>query len=420
MSSPTDGGDGDGGRTNRRSFLIGGGVAAVAAAGVAIGIAASGGRKKSSTAATTEPTTEPTTSATPATTEAPSTSAPAPVDTAKGGEPGSTVQFVNWPLYIEGDDGAKSPTLLGFTKATGIKVNYRPEIDGNDTFFTKYEPYLTKKQGIGADIIVLTTWMAARFIERGFVQPLDVSAFPNKANVIDAKADPSWDPGRRFSVPYAIGQTGIAYFPDKVGGRISSISDLLDPRLKNRVSVLDEWRDTVGLFMLDMGFDPSKGDIDQAKLAIDTIKKARDVGQFRKIAGNSYTDDLQTGEVWAAVAWSGDIANLKKDVPGIEFVLPTKGAMSFTDNAMIPIGADNPRGAAMLLNHLYDPAVAGPLYESIVYVPPVKGATKYMTPAGQANTFINPAPDAKLYDFAIISEADDQTLASLFVEATQL
>ena len=103
--------------------------------------------------------------------------------------------------------------------------------------------------------------------------------------------------------------------------------------------------------MIDLGFDLTKATVDEAKQAIAAIKKAHDGGQFRKVAGNSYTDDLQTGEVWAAVAWSGDIANLKKDVPTIEFVLPPKGAMSFTDNAMVPVGAANSRGAAKLLDY---------------------------------------------------------------------
>ena len=193
-----------------------------------------------------------------------------------------------------------------------------------------------------------------------------------------------------------------------------------DLALRNRVTILDEWRDTVGLFMIDLGFDLTKANVDEAKQAIAAIKKAHDGGQFRKVAGNSYTDDLQTGEVWASIAWSGDIATLKKSVPEVEFVLPAKGAMSYTDNALIPIGAENPRGAAMLLNHLYDPAVAGPFYEAISYVPSVRGATQYMTPAGRANPFVNPPEGSKLFEFPLLSEADSEALAALFVEATQL
>ena len=172
--------------------------------------------------------------------------------------------------------------------------------------------------------------------------------------------------------------------------------------------------------MLDLGLNPTTGSLDDAKKGVEEIKKARDAGQFRKIQGNSYVDDLQTGEVWAALAWSGDIASLKKDVPDIEFVLPAKGAMSFTDNAMIPVGAKNTLGALELLNFLYDPRNAAPLYESIVYVPPVKGAVDQMSAAGKANIFINPPADAKLYEFRDLTDAEYDELSTAFVEATQL
>lgn len=403
------------GKRSRRGLLIGAGAAIAAAVAAGIGIAVSEDKKSGST---TTPTTEP--SGTPTTAAGETTTSAGPAVTAAGGEPGSTVGFLNWPMYIEKDEPSTSPTLLSFTKATGIKVDYRPEIDSNDSFWAKYQPTLAKGEGIGADLVVLTSWMAARFIEAGYAQPFDTSAFPNKGNVVAARSNPAWDPGRARSIPWTVGQTGIAYFPDKVGGRIESISDLLAPNLKNRVSILDEWRDTVGLFMLDMGFDPSKADVAEAKQAIDAIKKARDDGHFRKIAGNSYLDDLATGEVWAAIAWSGDIASLKRDVPGIEFVLPPKGAMSFTDNALIPIGASNPRGAAMLLNHVYDPTVAGPLYEAINYVPSVRGAAQYMTPAGRTNPFVNPPKGSKLYEFDVLPKDVQSELTELFTEATQL
>ncbi|MSY13651.1 MAG: extracellular solute-binding protein [Actinobacteria bacterium] len=201
---------------------------------------------------------------------------------------------------------------------------------------------------------------------------------------------------------------------------MTSLSDILDPKLKNRVSILDSLGDTVGSFMVDLGFNPEEGNIDEAKQAIAAIKKARDAGQFRKIVGNSYTDDLQTGEVWAALAWSGDIASLKNDVPDIEFVLPAKGALSFTDNMMIPVGAKNKAGAEGFMNFLYDPKNSGPLFEAISYVSPVKGASAFMTDAGKDNIFINPPVGAKLYEFPPVSAAAYEELSALFLEATQL
>ena len=336
---------------------------------------------------------------------------------------GTTMTMFNWPLYIEGDDASTSPTIKSFTDATGIKVDYQSNIDGNDTFLTKYEPDLSAGHGIGADLIVLTLWEAADIIQKGYIEPWPGAYFPNIKNVLSEQANPSWDPDRAHSIPWAIGQTGIAYWPSKTGGTLDSVNAIFDPKFKGKVTILDEMRDSVGLTMLGMGNDPTTGGIDQELAAVDKIKSARGAGQFRKITGNGYTEDLQLGDTWVCMAWSGDIASLKAGNPDIadkiEFFIPTEGGMNFTDNAMIPIGAKNPNGAASFMNHVYDPSVAGPLYEAINYVSPVTGAGDYMTADGKASPYVNPSVDSKFYEFRIMTADEDTQLNTAFIAATQ-
>jgi len=336
---------------------------------------------------------------------------------------GTSMTMFNWPLYIEGDDPTTSPTIKGFTDKYGVKVTYESNIDGNDTFTTKYQPDLEAGKGIGADLIVLTSWQAATYVESGWVEAWPDGYFPNISNVIATQANPEWDPDRKHSIPWAIGQTGIAYWPSKVGGTLDSIDALFDEKFKGKVTILDEMRDSVGLAMLSMGNDPTTGGLDQENAAIAKIAAARDAGQFRKITGNGYTEDLQLGDTWIAMAWSGDIASLKADNPdladSIEFYIPKEGGMSFTDNAMIPVGAKNAPGAATFMNFVYQPEIAGPLYESINYVSPVKGAIDFMTADAKTNIYINPAEDSKLYEFRILPAAEDEELSRAFTAATQ-
>jgi spermidine/putrescine transport system substrate-binding protein len=196
--------------------------------------------------------------------------------------------------------------------------------------------------------------------------------------------------------------------------------------LKGRVSLLSEVRDTVGLFMLAEGKDPSKVDIAGAKATIEKIKQARDGGQFRKIAGNSYVDDLTSGDVWAAVAWSGDVASIQADQKAankakpVQWVFPADGAMSFTDTLLIPAGAKNVEGAGKLINHFYDPAISGPLFESISYVSPVKGAGEKMSADAGKNPLINPPATAKIVEFADLTDDEADELSKSFDEATKL
>ena len=336
---------------------------------------------------------------------------------------GTTVSMFNWPLYIENDDATTSPTIKSFTEQTGIKVTYQSNIDGNDTFTTKYEPDLSKGNGIGADLIVLTSWEAAQYVEKGWVEPWPAAYFPNKSNVVDAQANPEWDADRAHSIPWAMGQTGIAYWPSKCGGTLDDANAVFDPKFKGKVTILDEMRDSVGLTMLAMGNDPTTGGLDQENAAVAKIAAARDAGQFRKITGNGYTEDLQLGDTWICMAWSGDIASLKQGNPDladkIEFYIPTQGGMTFVDNAMIPVGAKNPQGAAAFMNHVYDPKVAGPLYEAINYVSPVQGAVDYMSEEAKKSIYINPAVDSKLYEFRLLPPNEDEELNRAFTAATQ-
>jgi spermidine/putrescine transport system substrate-binding protein len=337
------------------------------------------------------------------------------------GEKGSTVNFANWPFYIEDDKKPTSgATLKDFTEATGIKVNYKVAVDDNNDFTEKSRGQLEKGNYIGYDLTVLTSWMVARWIKNGWTETFDAANIPNKANVLDSQAGPSWDPQRTMSLPYAIGQVGIAYYPEKTGFEITSAKDLLDPRVKGRVTLLSEVRDCAGLFMLANGADPSKADLEGAKKAIDEIKKARDAGQFRAIKGNSYIEDLDLGDVYAAVAWSGDVASIQKDHPDLKWVLPKDGAMSFVDTFLIPKGAKNKAGAEKLINHFYDPAVSGPLFETIQYVSPVKGAGAKMSADAAKNPLVNPPADAKIYEFADLTEEQAEELETLYDEATKL
>src|SRR5438270_12164733 len=48
-----------------------------------------------------------------------------------------TLNFDNWPLYIDVGKNKNHPSLDQFTKATGVKVNYVENINDNESFFGK-------------------------------------------------------------------------------------------------------------------------------------------------------------------------------------------------------------------------------------------------------------------------------------------
>jgi spermidine/putrescine transport system substrate-binding protein len=322
----------------------------------------------------------------------------------------------NWPYYIDqNDDATRFPTLEQFTKETGVKVNYLEDINSNEEFFGEIQAPLSRGQSIDRDIIVPTAWMAARLLNLGYLQKLDKSAIPNMANLEDSLKSPAWDPNRDYSLPWQTYITGLGYDPKKVGGELTAVSDLLDPSLKGKITMLDSVEDTVGLFLLEMGVDPS-GEIDPSAYdeALAKVQKAVDDGQIRKFTGNDYTGPLAKGDVWAAIAWSGDILILQPDNPNLKFTIPDAGGMTSVDTMLIPTGGDV-FTASTFMNFFYDPKVAAEVTAYVQYISPVKGtkeAIEKTNPELVDDPLVFPTPEAleNLYEFSpeAIENPDNQ------------
>jgi len=312
------------------------------------------------------------------------------------------VNWSNWPEYIDVDDASgKHPTLEAFTAATGITVNYNEDYNDNDEFFAKVQPQLSGGQDTGRDVWCSTDWLVARLIRLGWVQELDKGNLPNvEKNLEDSLADVQFDPGRKFSIPWQSGFTGIGYNPDATDGKkVESIDQLLtDPKLKGRVTMLTEMRDTVGMVLLALGKDPANftdADLDEA---IGELQKARDAGQFKGFTGNEYTSGLASGEISACLAWTGDVVQLKADNPKLGYALPSTGHMIWSDNFLIPNKAKHKKNAEALIDFYYDPEVFADVAAWVNYIPPVKGTREALTaddPETADNTLIFPDEEVR-------------------------
>ena len=290
------------------------------------------------------------------------------------------LNFSNWPEYIDVDDsGKKMPTLDGFEKKTGIDVRYSTDVNDNNQFFAKVRNQLGACESTGRDIFVLTDWMAARVINLGWTQELDHANMPNvTANMQGRLKAASWDPGRKHSVPWQSGLTGIAYNA-KYTGEITSFEELVTRKdLKGKISLLTEMLDTMGFMLRLVGADPAKYSEDDWAKAKDRLKDIVDSGQVRRFTGNDYVQALNKGDLVACEAWSGDVLAMQADNPDIKFVTPTEGLALWSDNMMVPNKARHLGNAEKLMNYYYDPEIAARLAAWVNYICPVKGAQEAM------------------------------------------
>ncbi|MCU1533917.1 MAG: polyamine transporter substrate-binding protein [Glaciihabitans sp.] len=287
-----------------------------------------------------------------------------------------TLNWDNWAAYIDEDDSKGHPTLDAFEKQTGISVKYSVAVDDNNSYYGKVKDQLALGQDIGADTVCLTDWMVSRLIRFGYVQKFDAAKIPNAKNLTPSLKNVDFDPGRTMSLPWQGGFAGICWNKDKVPGGLKTVSDLWAPALKGRVGVLSEMRDTLGLIMLQQGVDiASKWGSDQFNNALDEFKKQVANGQIRSVKGNSYLEDLKSGDTLAAICWSGDITTLNAESGDHwQFAIPEAGGTLWNDNFVIPIGSPRKSNAEELINYYYQPEVAAEVAAWVNYITPVEGA----------------------------------------------
>ena len=292
------------------------------------------------------------------------------------------LDFANWPLYIDTAQDASGkttyPSLDKFTADTGIKVNYSEPIQDNAEWFAKVAPELQQGTPIGYDIMVVTNGIEmTNYQLKKWLTELDHTKMTNFfKNAAPRLQNRQFDVGNKFTMPWQSGLTGIGYNPKLTGRDITSFNDLFDPAFKGKVGMFTNNEDTGNLTLVGMGIKPEHSKPSDWQKAADKLKGLRDSGILRKFYDQSYITALSKGDTWISMAWSGDIyqANLSAGNNDLKFVVPQEGALIWTDNMCIPVGAAHPVDAITYMDYVYQPAIAAMLAESIDYITPVPGA----------------------------------------------
>jgi spermidine/putrescine transport system substrate-binding protein len=338
----------------------------------------------------------------------------------------NSVRWGNWPLYLDYDEDTKKyPTLEKFIEQTGIAATYFEDYNDNDEFYGKVQAQLKLGEDIGYDVVTPTDWMAARWIRLGYTQKFDTANIPNKSNILDSLASPSFDANREQTLTWQGIMGGFGWNVEKNPKGIRTIDELFAPQNKGKIVVLSEMRDTIGIILLSQGVNLQTVTEDQFMNAVDFMAKKIADGWIRGVKGNEYAEDLTSGDATAVIGWSGDMFILKAENEGkFDFALPDSGGTISGDNFIIPstASAEGKASAEKLINFYYDPAIAAEVAAYVNYVCPVKGAQAEMEkidPDLAASPFIFPdaAMSAKLNVFRSLTPAEETTWSEAFQKA---
>jgi len=298
-----------------------------------------------------------------------------------GGE-APRLNVYNWDTYIG------RTTLADFRAATGVDVNMSL-FATNDELFAKL-----RAGNPGFDVIVPSDEFVQRMIAADMLEPLDHARIPNFRNVAPGFQDAGFDPGRRYSMPYTWLATGIGYRKSRVDGVPDSWKWLFDSdRYKDRIALISESADVIRLGAKYLGH-PIRGVTPELCRQVEQML-IRQKPNIRVFHDDNGQDLLLQGEVDVVMEYNGDIAQVMRSDPDLDFVIPREGSLLNSDCLAIPKGAPRPGNAHAFINYLLDARAGAEISRTILYPTP-NAAARALMPASYRDDPVIFPPQAEL------------------------
>lgn len=291
-----------------------------------------------------------------------------------------------WSEYVP------QSVLDGFTKETGIQVNY-------ETYASNEEMLAKLMSGAASyDLIQPSEYVIEALVKENQLVALDHAKIPNLKNIGREYWNQPHDPELKHSVPYMQGTVGIVIDTEKVKDPVAGYGDVFQEKYKGRIVILDDALEIVTWALATQGLGPDA-------VTKENLEKVRPVlAQWLPLVKVYDSDSPKTallnGDVDLGIVWSGEAAILINEAPGkFAYVLPKEGAHMFIDSVAIPKGAKNVETAHRFIDYLLRPEVSKQISEEFPYTNPNVEARKLLSEAERKNPASYPPGDPKLETF---------------------
>lgn len=271
------------------------------------------------------------------------------------------LNVICWSEYLPDE------VLKGFEEKYGITVNM--------TTFTDPDEMLAKVKSSGKgtyDMIIGPAQDIEILKSQDLIQKLDTSKIENFKNIDTQYLNGSNDPKNEYSIPYLGTSILIAVNTDKIKDNIKSYKDLLNPKYKDTMVVVEDARPIVGIGLMANGYKINDTSDDGLKKSEEYLTQLKP--NIHAFNGDSPKTLLLNGECSLGLVYGGECALAAAENPAIKVIYPEEGIYFTFDMMMKTNGAKNTDNADLLMNYILDSEVSATISKTFPYINPNKAA----------------------------------------------
>lgn len=255
----------------------------------------------------------------------------------------------NWSEYVAPE------TIPDFEREYNVRVRYG--------VYESAEEMLARVMSgnSGWDVVFPANYFLKPMVQLGLLAALDHSRLDN-LEVLDSRFQkPHWDPDLRFGIPYMWGATGILH-QSNLNPPIEAWADLWQPRVRNRITMLDDPSEVLGAALKVLGH--SLNSEDPAELARAKVDAVKQKPLLRAYVNEIVRDQLVAGELMAAQVWRSTAMRAMESAGSrLTFVYPREGYPLYADSICILKESKRAELAHTFINYLTRPKVAARIAE---------------------------------------------------------
>jgi putative spermidine/putrescine transport system substrate-binding protein len=198
-----------------------------------------------------------------------------------------------------------------------------------------------------ANLVTMGDYWLQIAIADNLIQPLDITRLKAWSSL-----PPVWQnlgkrdlqgnissQGKVYGAPYRWGNTIIAYRKDKIAWTPTDWSDLWREELRGRISLLDDYREVIGLTLKKLGHSYNQTNLNQIPNLATELQKLQE--QVKFYSSDKYLQPLVLGDTWLTVGWSTDILAVMKRHSNIAIAVPNSGTALWADLWVQPYLTNN-------------------------------------------------------------------------------